>query len=235
MRRPSRIAFTAALTLALGSAAAAAPARAAETRIEPGNGEPIWVDVTTWDTERLYRGWSAQRLLGGDVLNARGEKIGEVEDFLVGPKGQIAKVIVEAGGLLDIGDQHVAVPWEQVTRDGASSISVPVTRDNLDDYGMFATVDEMRARPDTFRLRELLGDPVTASGVGYGVVRDVVFDAGGKIEGVIAKPVRGRGYEEEARPVPFWDTYDPYQPYYDVPYGIQDLQALEPFDYGRFD
>lgn len=95
-----------AITTAIGLALAATPlaaAGAAGDRIE----------ITTWNQADLYDGWTAQQLFDSDVRGIENDEIGEIENLVINADGKITKVIVEAGGFLDIGDTHFAVPWDQ--------------------------------------------------------------------------------------------------------------------------
>lgn len=218
------------------TAAACALALVAAQSASAAKDDATWVDIKTWESGAAYDGWSAEKLLDEEVYGANGEEIGEVEDLIVGPDGKIESVIVEGGGFLDIGDSHVAVPWDQVKRVGTSSIAVPIKEDNLDDYGMFKDFDDKDPKPKRFRVRELMGDNVTANGVGYGMVTDVIFSKDGAIQSIIVMPSHGYGYARGPFPLPYYaDYYDPYQPYYDVPYAVEDLNALKPFDYSQLD
>ena len=204
-----------------------------------GEGQGITVDIvpaTQWTYDEAYEGWSAEELLGEEVYGETGDVVGEIEDFIIGPDGKIQKVVVEGGGFLDIGDSHVAVPWNQVTRIGVASIRAPLTEENIDEYGMFENVEDMPPRPDNFRLRELLNDYLTADGVGYGTVEDVIFTQDGKIDAVIVYGAYGYGYDRGPVALPYYpERYDPYGPYYEVPYGAEELSEVRPFDYGQLD
>ncbi len=46
-----------------------------------------------------------------NVYGADGEKVGEIEDFVVGTDGSIAAVVIEVGGFLGIGEKDVLVDW----------------------------------------------------------------------------------------------------------------------------
>lgn len=74
----------------------------------------------------------AQSLIGREVVNAEGERIGEVDNVVVDAEGQIRHVIVGVGGFLGIGEKNVALRWDELvlTADG-ESIAVPYTRDQL--------------------------------------------------------------------------------------------------------
>lgn len=219
--------------LAAGAVLGAAPAPAQETA---GEDEATWVEIRSWKTEDLYDGWSAEALLDEAAHGEDGEVVGEVEDFLIGTDGRIVAVVVEGDGFMDIGDVHLAVPWDQVSRTGTERITVPLTEANMTDFGLFETVDDMEARPGSFRLRELLGDQVTADGIGYGTVTDVVFGPDGGIGAVIVSPAHGYGYRSRPVGVPYRaDRHDPWQPYYAVPYSVQELEEIAPFNYGRME
>ncbi len=80
------------------------------------------VSLDTYSYDDLYSsGMSARNLIESmDAYDRTGEEVGEVEDFIVNRDGSIAAVVAEIGGFLDIGDTHVAVPWDEVemTADG---------------------------------------------------------------------------------------------------------------------
>lgn len=65
-------------------------------------------------TER-ERGMRADTITGTDVRNPQDENLGSVEDVVFDPRtGDIAYVVVSRGGFLGIGEDHVAVPWQQL-------------------------------------------------------------------------------------------------------------------------
>ena len=56
----------------------------------------------------------AKSLIGKDVYGADGNKVGEINNLLVGPDDRVHAAIVEFGGFLGIGESKVAVPWDQL-------------------------------------------------------------------------------------------------------------------------
>jgi sporulation protein YlmC with PRC-barrel domain len=64
------------------------------------------VDNRVW--EREHR---ASKIIGTDVRNRQGEKIGDIKDLIVDRNGSITLAIVSTGGFLGIGDRLHAVPW----------------------------------------------------------------------------------------------------------------------------
>jgi len=72
----------------------------------------------------------AKSIIGKDVYGANGNKIGEVNNLLVGADGRVHAAIIEFGGFLGIGENKVAVPWDQlnVTRD---RVTTAMTEDQV--------------------------------------------------------------------------------------------------------
>ncbi len=71
-----------------------------------------------------------ESIVGMDVVNADGDKIGDVSK-VVGDQ-----VIVSVGGFLGIGEHDVALPWSKFTTNGTgdnAKLEVAVTKDELKD------------------------------------------------------------------------------------------------------
>lgn len=290
-------------TIALLAAMAAGPAlgQDAQTRTP---GDPIGragtlateqiVSLNDWSYDDLYAGgMSAEEFIDDyEVYGATGEEIGDVEDVIVGADGRVLAVVAEIGGFIDIGDTHVAVPWDQIEMvAGEQAITIPVTEDNLETYGLYgegyafgegamdvtgsvvgqdvvAGLDDQELGPRAYRVSEVIGDYVRirddaqqagagettaaapqdapAAGMGamgrpgypgragyrdYGYVNDVII-ADGRVQAVVVNPdvSYGRGYYA----YPYYSPYAyGYGPYYDLPYGADEVGAMEPFEYER--
>jgi sporulation protein YlmC with PRC-barrel domain len=201
-----------------------------------------------WTESELYAGarWSADRLLDADVYGEDGEEIGGVANLVLSPDGKVVSLIAEVGGLWDIGDTHIAVPWDQVTvtlDDDDLRVVVPVTQDNLNDYGLFATYDEgpfeevdddgegMRG----WRVTEILDDYVMlADGDRYGWVDDAIFDENAELVAVVVNAVGPDVYGRVG--YPFYGRsygWGPGENAYTVPYERADVQEFEAIDMER--
>lgn len=67
-------------------------------------------DEGSWGGEGDYTwGWS-----DSDTVGADWNQIGEIEDVVLDRNGQLAGVVAEIGGFLDIGDKHVFLQVEDV-------------------------------------------------------------------------------------------------------------------------
>jgi len=70
---------------------------------------PTMTPAERHDWERSHR---VSKILGADVRNKSGDKIGDVRDLVVDGSGTIRLAIVSTGGFLGVGDRLHAVPWD---------------------------------------------------------------------------------------------------------------------------
>ena len=69
------------------------------------------VSVSPVELRRVATGWSAKKqILGKDVYNDAGDKVGEINDLIVTPDKALSYAIVGVGGFLGIGEHEIAVP-----------------------------------------------------------------------------------------------------------------------------
>jgi sporulation protein YlmC with PRC-barrel domain len=60
-------------------------------------------------------GIGASKLVGADVTNAQGERIGEINEVMLGNDGAAEGLVVDVGGFLGVGERRVLVDWSDVT------------------------------------------------------------------------------------------------------------------------
>jgi sporulation protein YlmC with PRC-barrel domain len=73
---------------------------------------PAQTPAERHDWERSHR---ISKIIGSDVRNKAGEKIGDIRDLMVDANGTIKLAIVSTGGFLGVGDRLHAVPWDVLT------------------------------------------------------------------------------------------------------------------------
>jgi len=73
---------------------------------------PAMTPAERHDWERLHR---VSKVIGSDVRNKSGDKIGDIRDLVLDDRGTIKLAIVSTGGFLGVGDRLHAVPWEAIT------------------------------------------------------------------------------------------------------------------------
>jgi sporulation protein YlmC with PRC-barrel domain len=76
--------------------------------------------------------WSVNDSIGSNVVNAKGEDLGDVEDIVLDRnKSRIAYVIVSYGGVLGLGDKHFAVPWQAFGQTDDRELSLAIDPEQL--------------------------------------------------------------------------------------------------------
>lgn len=232
MRRPD-VVITPAITLALALAAGTADEAA-------GQGSDDEIDLATWRQADLYDGWTAQQFSDATVYGEQGRPIGEIENLIVGADGKLEQIIVETGGLLDIGDTHIAVPWSEVDLGpDLEWINVPVSDENVEEFSLFDEGEgEVETGERAWRATELINDYVSLEdNRRYGMVQDLIFSEDGEVEAILVYPDVTFG-EGGPAPYPFYgydDGFDPGSDTYELPYTADEIQKLGPFDMSRFE
>jgi sporulation protein YlmC with PRC-barrel domain len=96
------------------------------------------VSVSVEELREVATGWSAKKqILGKDVYNPAGEKIGSVEDLIVAPNRSLSYAIVGVGGFLGMGTHDVAVPVSKFKQEMGKIILPGATKDALKDAPKF--------------------------------------------------------------------------------------------------
>lgn len=206
------------------------------------------IALEDWSYADLYAGksWRAQQLLGAPVRARDGtdDAIGEVANILVDGNGYVEAVLADVGGILDLGETRLRVPWEALTVDFGGetpSVAIPVVEESVERFDLFSGTDgELQlVEPDapewqrTWRVTELIDDYVVlADGNRYGWVDDVVVGGDGLVQAVIVGAVGGPG---PAHPYayPFFGYEQGYRAgrnYYALPYDAAEVTRLEPVD-----
>jgi hypothetical protein len=91
------------------------------------------VGVAIVDVRTLYNGYSVKdQILGREVYNDRGERVGHVADLIVAPDRMATYAIVGTGGFLDLGEHLTAVPVSQFTLKDGQIVLPNATRQALE-------------------------------------------------------------------------------------------------------
>ena len=216
--------------VALAFATATPPALSQQQQQQQGQ------KTQSWNLSQIYKsGWSAEEMIDSDVRGANGEEIGEVKDIIIGKDGKINHVVVEVGGFLEMGDQHIGVPWKDVTI-GADMeyVQVPLKEIEAGTYSLFGRVpqgEEVYGEAGSWRVNELIGDYASLRDVPrYGLVTDVIFNEQGQAQGVVVDRARG-SWGAAGRYAYPWTGYDRDVAAYPLPYGTSEVAQYERFDY----
>jgi len=129
MKKMSLLAVVIGLVLILASFGLEAPAQAAP----PVAGtETITLGVTVTQLTDVVKGWSVKKkILGQDVYNDKDEKIGKVEDIILGGDKASSFAIVGVGGFLGIDRHDVAIPMKQFQEKDGKFVLPGATKEAL--------------------------------------------------------------------------------------------------------
>lgn len=90
------------------------------------------VSVSTTELREVAMGWSAKKqILGENVYNNIGEKVGEINDLIVTPNKALSYAIVGVGGFLGVGEHEIAVPVGQLKQQEGKIVLPGATKEAL--------------------------------------------------------------------------------------------------------
>jgi len=86
---------------------------------------PQDIHLVIVDVHEVAEGYRASKLIGSSVVNDQNEKIGTIEDIIIG-KDKVLFAVLQVGGFLHIGGRMVAVPFQSlVLEDNGTKIKLP--------------------------------------------------------------------------------------------------------------
>ncbi|WP_377805912.1 PRC-barrel domain-containing protein [Azospirillum sp. A29] len=100
------------------------------------------VALVVVDVKAVAAGYRASKLTGTSVVNEKNEKIGSLDDIIIG-RDKVLFGVLEVGGFLGIGAHLVAVPFSDLQLDETGKrISLPgASKDELKKLPEFKYVD----------------------------------------------------------------------------------------------
>ena len=93
---------------------ASATLAAALAMPQPVRSQPVELAVV--DVKVVERGYRASKLKDKAVVNDQNERIGELDDIIIGKDGQ-SYAVLQVGGFLGVGRRLVAVPYQSLQLD----------------------------------------------------------------------------------------------------------------------
>ena len=104
-RETAGLSLLGAATLVIAAAISAVP--------YPAQGQPVEIAVV--DVKAVEKGFRASQLKDKRVVNDKGERIGSLDDIVIGSSGVFA--VLQVGGFLGVGSRLVAVPYSSLVFD----------------------------------------------------------------------------------------------------------------------
>ena len=233
----------------LAMIAVAAPAMAAESQPDQKAGGTDVIVLSDWTYEPLYEsGWSVEDMMDETaVVGPSGQEIGQVENLVFSDDGKIMAMIAQVGGVMDIGDTHVSIPWNEVElSQDMERIEIPINEESADDYAIFGdrsallkedadrivTVDEeTQTGTKIFKATDLIGDyAYLTEDVQYGYVSDLVVQDG-KVSAVVIDASRYARPGYYAYPYGATDGWRPSGLRFQLPYSEGEIASIDTFNY----
>jgi sporulation protein YlmC with PRC-barrel domain len=93
--------------------------------------------------------WRSTKIVGLNVYNAKGEKIGDINDLILDSDGKVANAVIGVGGFLGLGEKLVAVPFSDLKfshdSDGTLRVTLNSTKDQLEKAPDFKYLSSKRS------------------------------------------------------------------------------------------
>ena len=90
--------------------------------------------------------WRSSKIVGLNVYNAANEKIGDVNDLILGSDGKISNAVIGVGGFLGMGEKLVAVPFNELKfstdENGNTHITLDRNKESLESAPDFKYADK---------------------------------------------------------------------------------------------
>lgn len=110
-------------------------------RIDTGEAWPAAIGeapVGTTGTEAGRRVVPLSNVIGMDVHNKQGERLGEIDDVAIGRDGSISYAVIAHGGFLGMDNKYTAVPWDRLNVNaGREAVVLDVTSEQLENARSF--------------------------------------------------------------------------------------------------
>jgi PRC-barrel domain len=96
------------------------------------------VALVVVDVVAVADGYRASKLRGATVVNSKNEKVGELDDLIVG-KDRVLFGIVQVGGFLGLGSHLIAVPYSslQISEEGRRIVLPGASKEHVKDLPEF--------------------------------------------------------------------------------------------------
>lgn len=116
-----------------------------ETASEPVNPPPAEAIIPAQAADEVR----ADALIGMNVYNANGDKVGQVKDILFNENGQATGVVLSVGGVLGLGAKSVGLNWSEVdVRPESEMVKVNYSKEQLEAAPDFKTQEAQKAESD---------------------------------------------------------------------------------------
>ncbi len=177
------------------------------------------------------------------MYGGNGDDLGDLENVLISDDGKVQAVIAEVGGFIDIGDTHVAVPWDRLyISPDLETVETPILEEDVEDYSTFKEIigkkgagdmktvsSDLATGPKVWKATRLLDEyAYLPNGEPFGYIDDLIF-VGPQLHAVVVSSDAAYGGGFIAVPYRA-GSYDTERQRYDVGYDQNEIEQLDEFD-----
>lgn len=110
-------------------------------------GSSTSIGISVEESTSITTGWSVKKsILGKNVYNDQGTKIGSVQDIILSPDRKLTYAIVGAGGFIGIGRHDVAIPASQIQNRDGKLLLPGATKDTVKSLPTFVYANNSMTR-----------------------------------------------------------------------------------------
>lgn len=96
----------------------------------------------------------AERMIGMDVYDTNGDKVGQVKDILFGQDGKATGIVLSVGGVLGLGAKQVGLQWSEVDiQPDAEVAKVQYNKQQLEAAPDFKTQEAQKAESEAAQMQ----------------------------------------------------------------------------------
>ena len=103
----------------------------------------------TYATQQSSDQHRSSKIVGQAVYNAANERIGDVNELILGANGQVESAVIGVGGFLGLGEKQVAVMYKDLSfttdANGSMRITLNSTKEALETAPDFKYADDKRS------------------------------------------------------------------------------------------
>jgi sporulation protein YlmC with PRC-barrel domain len=119
-------------------------------------GSTTTVGIAISESSQVAMGWSAKKsILGKNLYNDSGVKIGKVEDLIIDPEKSVSYLIVGAGGFVGLGVHSVAIPVSKIKDTAGRLVMAGASKDLIKAMPSFEYADKTVGRQDFMAAAEV--------------------------------------------------------------------------------
>lgn len=115
-----------------------------------GGGTPAEHAAQAMQTPDMSNSYVASKIIGTEVHNEKGDKIGELETVIMDKSGQVTYGVLSQGGMLGMGGKSYVVPWNRFEITTDNKVRLNVNKDQVSsEFSAFEPQKSQKSQDDS--------------------------------------------------------------------------------------